>query len=183
MYAHQLARQLIFVLRCAGSASLAYLLASAAGLLHPLWAPMSALIVSQERLMDTWTSLSGRVVGTCMGLLAAVAVDALLAPWGVPMAAQISLAVALCAPVARRRPMLRVSMWTGPIVLLTPAAGDAVYGVAWVRGAEVILGSVVGVALHWASDRLTRLLGLDRAARADGALAAPGAQKVPGDVD
>lgn len=158
MAPHAFERSLFFMLRCAGSAAAAYLLASAVGLMHPVWAPMSALIVSQERLMDTWASLSGRVVGTLMGLVAAVAVDLLAEPLGLPMAAQIAIAVALCASVARRRPMLRVSMWTGPIVLLTPAIDHAVADVALFRGAEVILGSVVGVALHWASDRLLALL-------------------------
>ena len=141
-------RQVAFVLRCSASASAAYVLALAAGLMHPVWAPMSALIVSQERLADTRASLIGRVLGTVLGMTAAVAVNALAQPWGVDMAWQIAITVALCAPPARRRPSLRVSMWTGPIVLLTTQNPTQVPWVALFRGAEVMLGSLVGALLH-----------------------------------
>lgn len=122
---------------------------------------MSALIVSQERLVDTRRSLTGRLVGTVLGMAAAVAVDAVALPLGLPMALQIALTVALCAIPARRRPALRVSMWTGPIVLLTPTVHLNVAAVALFRGAEVVLGSLVGAGLHvafdWAQKKLVRL--------------------------
>ena len=146
---------LAFVARCALSASLAYLLALKIGLSHPVWAPMSALIVSQERLADTRESLWGRLFGTVLGMGAAVLVDGVSCIIDAPMAAQIAITVALCAPMSRRRPALRVSMWTGPIVLLTPAAHTSVAHVALLRGAEVMLGSFLGALLHLAFDALS----------------------------
>jgi len=157
---------LAFTARCALSASLAYLLARKVGLSHPVWAPMSALIVSQERLADTRESLWGRLLGTVLGMASAVLVDALGRSIAAPMAAQIAVTVALCAPLSRRRPALRVSMWTGPIVLLTPAAHTSVVWVALYRGAEVMLGSLVGASLHLVFDGLSlRLLRLVRKER------------------
>lgn len=148
MNLHTRIRQASFVFRCSASASSAYVLALYAGLMHPVWAPMSALIVSQERLADTTESLVGRMLGTVMGMAAAVAVNAVAQPLQVNMAWQMAVTVALCAPPARRRPSLRVSMWTGPIVLLTTQNPSEVPWVALVRGAEVMLGSLVGALLH-----------------------------------
>jgi uncharacterized membrane protein YccC len=159
-------RHTMFTLRCAASAAAAYLLAEWVGLLHPVWAPMSALIVSQERLADTRASLTGRILGTLLGMAAAVLVDTLTRPWGIDMSLQIAAAVAICAAIARTRPQLRVSMWTGPIVLLTPSMATSVMVVALFRGLEVILGSIVGVVLHWAAERiLQRILNARRPAK------------------
>lgn len=141
-----------FAARCAASAAAAYMLALQVGLSHPVWAPMSALIVSQERLVDTRRSLTGRLYGTVLGMAAAVAVDAVAQRVAMPMALQVALTVILCATPARRRPALRVSMWTGPIVLLTPSPEFNVAAVALMRGAEVVLGSLVGALLHLAFD-------------------------------
>jgi uncharacterized membrane protein YgaE (UPF0421/DUF939 family) len=163
---HPSVSHLAFVARCALSASLAYGVALQVGLSHPVWAPMSALIVSQERLADTRQSLWGRLLGTVLGMASAVLVDALGRALEAPMAAQIALTVALCAPLSRRRPALRVSMWTGPIVLLTPARDLSVVWVALYRGAEVMLGSLLGAFLHLMFDALSlRLLRLTRKER------------------
>src|SRR4030088_684490 len=57
-----------FVIRCATAASLAYELARLVGLQHPVWAPISALIVSQESVAATPDSIHGRLVGRFIGL-------------------------------------------------------------------------------------------------------------------
>src|SRR5258708_18595852 len=57
-----------FVLRCSGAATVAYELASFLGLHEALWAAMSALIVSQEQLHQTRSSLGGFISGTLLGI-------------------------------------------------------------------------------------------------------------------
>jgi len=135
-----------FVVRCSGAATLAYLVASWIGLPHPVWATMSAVIVSQESFSETQSSLRGRIVGTIIGVVTAVAVHAALAGRG-----NVAATVAICAVIARGRPGLRVSMWTGPIVILTAQPSSPFLAAASGRLSEVILGAQVGGALHWAA--------------------------------
>ena len=61
-------RAIAFVLRCSGAATVAYELASSLGLHKALWAAMSALIVSQEQLHQTRSSLGGFISGTLLGI-------------------------------------------------------------------------------------------------------------------
>ena len=106
-----------FVVRCAGAAVLALLIATWMGLDHPVWATVSALVVSQDRLGDTRRTLGWRLVATAIGIGVAVAVGTVLAATG--PGAMLGIAVALCAALARWRGDLRLSMWTAAIVLLT----------------------------------------------------------------
>ncbi len=48
-----------FILRCSAAASVAYGLATLVGLQHPVWAPIEALIVSQESMGETLDSIYG----------------------------------------------------------------------------------------------------------------------------
>jgi uncharacterized membrane protein YccC len=143
-----------FVARCSGATTVAYELASLLGLPEALWAAMSALIVSQERLHETQSSLTGRVLGTLVGLGIAVSVSRVTSGWGTSTAAQMALAVAVAALVVHRFPRLRVAMWTCPLILLTAQPSVPIAVVALHRGSEVILGAVVGWAFHWVSERL-----------------------------
>lgn len=147
-----LLRGAAFVARCSGSATSAYLAASLVGLPHPVWATMSALVVSQEKLDETEASFKGRIFGTLIGIGAGVAASALAAYLPIDMAGQIALSVGLCAVVARRNPAMRVCMWTGPIVLLTAEPSVPIATVALYRGSEVMLGAFVGAAFHWAAE-------------------------------
>ena len=61
-------RAIAFVLRCSGAATVAHELASSLGLHKALWAAMSALIVSQEQLHQTRSSLGGFISGTLLGI-------------------------------------------------------------------------------------------------------------------
>ncbi|MGO9359642.1 MAG: FUSC family protein [Xanthobacteraceae bacterium] len=140
-----------FVARCSGSATVAYELASFLGLPEALWATMSAVIVSQEQLHETGSSLTGRVLGTLLGIAVTVSVSGIASRMAVPIVAQRAVAVGVCALVAREFPKLRVAMWRCPIILLTAKPSIPVVAVALSRGSEVILGAVVGWIFHWAA--------------------------------
>jgi uncharacterized membrane protein YccC len=143
-----------FVIRCATAASLAYGLATLAGLQHPVWAPVSALIVSQESVTATIASIHGRFVGTFIGIAVALLVNSVGRMVGLPLALQIGLGVALCATTAMGRPTIRVCLWTCPLVLVTAASSPAPALVAVMRGSEVILGAVVGGVTHLIEEKI-----------------------------
>ena len=145
-------RAVAFVVRCSGAATLAYLSATLVGLPHPVWATMSALVVSQEKLHDTQGSLKGRIFGTLIGIGAGIAASALGSHFAFGLSGQIAVSVGLCAAIARQYPAVRVCMWTGPIVLLTTKPSTAIIMVAFFRGSEVMIGVLVGAALHWTAE-------------------------------
>jgi uncharacterized membrane protein YccC len=156
--AHQsIIRAVGFVVRCSGAATCAYVADIKIGLPHAVWAAISALIVSQERLDDTTSSLAGRIAGTVIGAFIAVAVSLAGTRLSTSVALQIAVAVAVCATIARERPPLRVCMWTAPIVLLTTSDVPIPIGAAY-RASEVILGAVIGGAFHWSAEVLVRRL-------------------------
>jgi uncharacterized membrane protein YccC len=146
-------RHVAFVLRCSAAATGALLLARAVGLPHPVWAAMSGIIVSQENLTQTHNATVGRLCGTVIGVVIAVTVGHLLAPLHAGVAVQMAVAVALAAVVARRYPLLRVCMWTCPIVFLTSDKETPLLMVGLYRGAEVLLGGLLGALLHWGSEK------------------------------
>lgn len=154
MTTEEWARHIAFVLRCSGAATLSYLLANAVGLPHPVWAAMSGVIVGQEKLDETRSATIGRVFGTVVGVAVAVVVGSLLEPLRADVAVQMAMAVAVAAIVARRYPMLRVCMWTCPIVFLSTDAATPMTVVGIQRGAEVLLGGVIGALLHALSEML-----------------------------
>ncbi|MGE8131454.1 FUSC family protein [Methylobacterium sp. NPDC080182] len=161
-------RGLLFVLRCSLSSTAAFLIASTLGLGHPVWALVSALIVSQESLAETHRSLGGRILGTLLGVTAAVAVHAAFRWSGLDtMAGQVAVITALCAVAARERPAIRVCMWTGPLVLLTATPEAPIGLTALHRGGEVILGGLVGGGMHSAIEWCVRQA-LDRGRPGDG---------------
>jgi hypothetical protein len=142
-----------FVGRCSGAATVAYLVSVLAGLPHPVWATMSALIVSEEKFEDTHRLFTGRVLGTLVGIIVGVSAS-IVAAQLIDMAAQIALSVGICAVIARAYPAMRVCMWTGPIVLLTAEGALPTTEVALFRGSEVILGALVGLGFHWATEAI-----------------------------
>ena len=126
-------RAVAFVVRCTGAAVLALSIADRLHLDHPVWASVSALVVSQDRLGDTHRSLGWRIVGTLIG---------------------VAVAVGVTAAIARIRTDLRVCMWTSVIVLLTVPPGGTILTAALARSQEVLLGVAIGAILHWGFDRL-----------------------------
>jgi uncharacterized membrane protein YccC len=146
------ARDIAFVMRCTGAAVLSYVIASRIGLAHPLWACISALIVAQEKLEDTTRVTMWRLVGTMTGLLVAVISGVILDRLGATVPLQIGCAVAICATLARYKPDLRVAMWTAPIVFITQTPNESIEMAGVWRAAEVLLGGLIGAALHWISE-------------------------------
>lgn len=138
----------LFVGRCAGAAACAFLAADWLGLHHPVWATISSIVVSQERLSETRAMAASRLLGSCLGVAIAVAVGTLAVPLGAGPAVQIAVAVALAAVVTRHYPSLRVCMWTCPIVILTATAQVPLPWAGLLRGAETLLGCGIGSALH-----------------------------------
>ncbi len=148
----QLVRNIAFVVRCSAAATFSYILAQAVGLPHPVWASMSGIIVSQENLTQTHSATVGRLFGTVIGVVIAVTVGNLLTPLHAGIAVQMAVAVALAAVVARRYPVVRVCMWTCPIVFLSADHGTPLLMVGFYRGAEVLLGGLTGALLHLISE-------------------------------
>jgi len=142
-------RGFAFVLRCSGAAAMGYQLACSLGLHEALWAAISAVVVSQEYLHETRSSLAGRIFGTLLGIGITVAVSQAASRTAVAIVVQMSIAVAICALVVRRFPTLRVAMWTCPIILLKTQVSEPIIVVALHRGSEVILGAIVGWIIHW----------------------------------
>lgn len=161
-----------FALRCSLSAVLSYLAALAIGLPYPVWAPMSALIVSQEDLRTTSHAVIGRILGTALGVTIALAVVVLGHRIGLGEMGQLAVGVAICAFCAKGRPAMRVSLWTCPLVLLTQAPTLSAEMTGLFRGSEVIIGAIVGGLAHFVEDWLCRAARLlthrQPALRADG---------------
>lgn len=148
---------LCFAVRCSLSAVLAYVVALRLGLPYPVWAPMSALIVSQEDLKTTRHAVTGRIAGTALG----VAIAMIVAKFGDVVSlsewVQLSLGVGICALCAKGRPAMRVSLWTCPLVLLTQIPSLSTEMTGLFRGSEVIIGAIVGGLAHLVEDWLRRL--------------------------
>jgi uncharacterized membrane protein YccC len=145
---------LAFVLRCSGACTLAYEFAYLIGLRQPLWAAISAIVVSQERLGDTRASLTSRIAGTVLGVAVSLAVGACASTLGLSSVAQMAIAVAIAAYAAHRFAKVRVAMWTCAVVLLTAKPSEALFAVALQRATEVIFGAAIGFAFHWCAEKL-----------------------------
>nr|WP_275044688.1 FUSC family protein [Sphingomonas endophytica] len=148
--------------RCTGSAMLSSLAAGALGLGHPVWAVVSALVVSQDTAVDTRQAFVWRVAATAIGLLVAVVVGSVIPDPAPNRSLQLAIAVTVCAVIARRWPGLRVSMWTAPIVLMTTIPENGVLRAAVERGSEVLLGAMIATVLHLALDRALHIRGATR---------------------
>jgi uncharacterized membrane protein YccC len=147
-------RALVFIARCSAAATAAYELASLLGLTESVWAAMSGVIVSQERLHETHSSLLGRILGTLVGIVVTIIVSEVASRASASVALQMAISVAICALVAREFPTLRVAMWTCPIILLAVQPSVPIVVVALHRGSEVILGALVGWVFHWVAEIL-----------------------------
>ena len=148
----------LFVLRCSGAATGAYLLANSLGLQQALWAAMTAVIVSQEEVAKTRAASGWRIAGTTLGIIVSVAVGALAAEIGASRELQVAVAVGLCALIVRRAPLVRVAMWTCPLILLSAQPVDSIVSVALRRGCEVALGAAVGWSFHVTAARAEQAL-------------------------
>ncbi len=148
------ARDIAFVLRCSGAATLAYIIAFTLGFQHPVWASISGVIVSQEHLHQTRGAVVWRFAGTVVGILVAVLAGSLIAQLGGGLAVQTGISVAICAALVRRWPDLKVAMWTAPIIFLARDPNISLLVAGYWRGSEVVLGGLIGAMLHWIAERI-----------------------------
>jgi uncharacterized membrane protein YccC len=151
-------RSLAFVTRCAGAASVAYQVATRLDLPESVWAVMSALIVSQERLHETHSSFAGRILGTLLGIAVTTLVSLVASRTSVSTSTQMAAAVALTAFVVRVFPTLRTAMWTCPLIFLTAEPSRPMFMIAVYRGSEVILGAVIGWVFHCTAEMVVDTL-------------------------
>jgi uncharacterized membrane protein YccC len=137
-----------FVLRCSAAASVAYGLATLVGLQHPVWAPIEALIVSQESMGETLDSIYGRLVGTLIGVVVALFVGIIGRMIGLPLMLQIVISVTVCAVATLGRPAIRVCLWTCPLLLIAAPSLGTPEVVGMIRVFQVLLGAIVGGMTH-----------------------------------
>jgi uncharacterized membrane protein YccC len=151
----ELVGSVAFVIRCAFAAVAAYKLAALTGLSMPVWASISALVVSQERWHETRSSLYDRIRGTLLGVAISLTVNLLAIPLGTSSTVQLIVAVAICAAITRVDRGLRTCMWTCPIVLLSAHMGsEPVIATGLYRALEITIGCAVGAACHFVAERL-----------------------------
>lgn len=127
---------------------LAALVADAVGLDHPIWAVVSALVVSQDSAADTRRSFLWRVAATAIGLVVAIGVGSVVPGDAAHPTLRLVVAITACAAIARHWPALRVCMWTSAIVLMTTQPGRTVAQTGLERGSEVLLGAAIAVLVH-----------------------------------
>jgi uncharacterized membrane protein YgaE (UPF0421/DUF939 family) len=145
-----------FVLRCTATAAIAFFVASALPLQHPLWACIFAIIASQGGAAASLKTIGGRVIGTIVGALVTVAVDAALPRSGLDVPWGMIAAVAIGAIFAWKWPTIQICLWTPPIIFVTTAPGETLAVVAASRACEVILGVVIGGLVVRAADWVRR---------------------------
>ena len=151
-------RLAVFVIRCSGAATAAWSVSNLLGLCQPVWAAMSALIISQFRLDETRSCSIGRVFGTLLGIAVSLAVSVLASKLHVPLPVQMALAVGICAIVTFDLPALRVALWTCPLILLAHCSAAPMVRAAERRAVEVVLGALVGLTLYWTAEILADAL-------------------------
>ncbi|MBB4618425.1 FUSC family protein [Sphingomonas abaci] len=157
-------RAVAFVLRCTAAAVVAAAVAQRLGLGHPVWACVSALVVSQDRIGDTHRALGWRVAATLIGLVVAL-LSATVLPGG-SAELRLALAVGIAASITRWRAETRVCMWTAVIVLTTVPPGGTVVRTGLDRAQEVLLGALIGAVLHQIAEGVILRLERRAAARA-----------------
>ena len=146
-------RRIRFVVRCALVASLAFVVAEHIGLPQPVWAPISALVVTQESVTATLSSILGRFFGTLLGVSVALLVHRAGTGANISLVSQIALSVAICAACTGGYPKVSVCLWTCPLVLVTATPIGGAEMTALVRGSEVVLGAAIGGFVHICEER------------------------------
>jgi len=96
-------RAIPFILRCSGAATVGYELPSALGLHEALCDAMSAVIVSEEDLHETRSSLLGRIFGTLLGIGITVEVSEVASRLAASTTLQMVVAVGISALIVRWR--------------------------------------------------------------------------------
>ena len=143
--------RLTLALRVTIAAALALAIAQWLGLPLPLWAVLTAMVVTQVNVGRTLKSVIDYLIGTLGGALWGGAI-AMLVPHGHEWAllAALAVAVAPLAVVAGLYPSLSVAPITATIVLLIPTMTQATpLASALDRVLEVVVGGSVGFAVSF----------------------------------
>jgi uncharacterized membrane protein YccC len=138
--------RLLFALRCTLAACIAYALADRLWPQLPLWAPVSALSVSQHRWRQTEQFVSGLSLGTLVGALIAVLVCMIGSLLGLRMIAQVGIAVAVAAVFSMNWTSARAAMWMALIAvwLIHRFPGAMATSAGWMMAEQVVLGATIG---------------------------------------
>ena len=143
----------IAVRSSAGSA-IALALAAAAGLQHPIYAAIAAIIVTDLERSETKKLGWRRVLATAIGAPCGAALAMVFPPGPIAVGASIFAAMLLCNIVGAKEGA-KVAGYTCGIVILTHGSDPWVY--AFFRFIETILG----IAVAWTLSFVPRLLGSD----------------------
>lgn len=130
----------------AGAAS-ALLVATWLNLPHPYWSVISAIVVIQTSSGGGVLNVArDRALGTVFGALVGAGVALIRPPGLAGMAVAVSLAAAVLALLATRRPWLKVAPVTAAIVIAGAAGPEGTASLAMDRVFEILVGSAAGVA-------------------------------------
>jgi uncharacterized membrane protein YccC len=142
----QAGERLLFALRCTLAACIAYAIADHLWPQLPLWAPVSALSVSQHRWHQTELFVSGLSFGTLVGAVIAVLVSLIGMLLGMPMIAQVGIAVAVAAVFSMNWTSARAAMWMALIAvwLIHRFPGAMATSAGWMMAEQVVLGAAIG---------------------------------------
>lgn len=143
-------RMVLFVIRCTLAALIAYWIPIKLGLQYPVWASMLAVNIARDPLSKTQEQTMGQIGGTLFGSIVSILVALASQHFPLSVATQMAIAVSICALATARFQILYVSLWACLIVLLSAAPGVTSVEVGLYRAGEVMLGSLVGAAVHYA---------------------------------
>jgi uncharacterized membrane protein YccC len=138
--------RLLFALRCTLASCIAYAIADYLWPQLPLWAPVSALSVSQHRWRQTEQFVSGLSMGTLVGAVIAVLVSLIGYFFGLLMIAQVGIAVAIAAVFSMNWNSARAAMWMALIAvwLIHRFPGAMATSAGWMMAEQVVLGAIIG---------------------------------------
>ncbi|MEA3058817.1 MAG: hypothetical protein QOE50_229 [Sphingomonadales bacterium] len=138
--------RLLFAFRCTLASCIAYAIADHLWPQLPLWAPVSALSVSQHRWRQTEQFVSGLSLGTLVGAVIAALVSLVGSLVGMPMIAQVGIAVAIAAAFSMNWTSARAAMWMALIAvwLIHRFPGAMATSAGWLMAEQVVLGAIIG---------------------------------------
>jgi uncharacterized membrane protein YccC len=138
--------ELRHAIRVSAAVVAAYALATLLRLPQGYWAVFTAVIVVQSSLGATITASIERLMGTVVGAAVGAGAAILHARWPEAGGAILAVTAALLAFLAAVRPAFKVAPITAVIMLIgTTTHMDPVVA-AFLRTAEITVGSVVGIA-------------------------------------
>lgn len=140
------AAELRAALQMAAGAAAALFAATALKLPHPYWSVISAIVVIQASSGGGVLNVArDRALGTVCGAVFGAAIAVIRPPGLTGMAVSVSLAAALLALLATRRPWLKVAPVTAAIVIAGGAGPEGTASLAMDRVFEILVGSAAGV--------------------------------------